>query len=132
MKPLLDTHVLLWWFEKESKLSKAQRRILGKVSPKSPIFVSDITLWEIATLVDLGRVRLAIPLRQWLDQATASPIVERVHLSPAIAAETTTLPAHFHRDPADRIIVATARVLGATLLTNDARIIEAKVISTLS
>ncbi len=132
MKPLLDTHVLLWWFEKESKLSKAQRRILGKGSPQNPIFVSDITLWEIATLVDLGRVRLTIPLRQWLDQATAPPIVERVHISPAIAAETTTLPSHFHRDPADRIIVATARVLGATLLTSDERIIEAKVVSTLS
>lgn len=46
MKPLLDTHVLLWWFEKEGKLSKAQRRVLGKASPQSPIFVSDITLWD--------------------------------------------------------------------------------------
>jgi PIN domain nuclease of toxin-antitoxin system len=131
MKPVIDTHILLWWFEKEKKLSKAQRRVLGKASPQSPIFVSDITLWEIATLVDLGRVRLAIPLRQWLDQATASPIVERVSVSPAIAAETTSLPSHFHRDPADRIIVATARILGATLLTSDERIIAANVVPTL-
>ena len=132
MKPLLDTHILLWWFEKESKLSKAQRRVLAKVSPQNPVFVSDITLWEIATLVELGRVRLAIPLRQWLDQATASPIVERLNISPAIAAETATLPAHFHRDPADRIIVATARILGATLLTNDERIIKANIVPTIN
>jgi len=67
MKPLLDTHILLWWFEKAKELSSAQRRVLDKASPQNPIYVSDITLWEIATLVDLGRVRLAIPLRQWLD-----------------------------------------------------------------
>ncbi len=131
MKPLLDTHILLWWFEKESKLSKEQRRVLEKASPQSPIFVSDITLWEVATLVDLGRIRLTLPLRQWLDQATASPIVERVSISPAITAETTLLPHHFHRDPADRILVATARILGATLLTTDERIVKADIVPTL-
>ena len=131
MKVLLDTHVLLWWFENENKLSRAERRVLRASSGQNPILVSDISLWEIATLVDLGRIRLGLPLRQWLDQATAPPLVERVPISPAVAAETATLPATFHRDPADRIIVSTARVMGATLLTHDEDIVAAGVVPTL-
>jgi PIN domain nuclease of toxin-antitoxin system len=131
MKALVDTHIFLWWFEADRHLSKAERRVLGKASAENPILVSDITLWEIATLIELGRIRLGLPLRQWLDQATAPPLVERVPISPAIAAETATLPGHFHRDPADRIIVASARVTGATLLTHDDRILKARVVPTL-
>ena len=85
--------------------------------------MSDISLWEVATLHSLGRIRLAVPLREWLDKAAAPPLVQRHGISPAIAAEVAALPDSFHRDPADRILVATARVLGATLLTQDRRII---------
>jgi PIN domain nuclease of toxin-antitoxin system len=132
MRPLIDTHILLWWFEKERHLSRAERRVLGKASAANPVLVSDISLWEIATLLDLGRIRLGLPLRQWLDQATAPPLVERVPLSPAVAAETANLPANFHRDPADRIIVASARIMGATLLTHDERIVAAGVVPVLT
>ena len=93
--------------------------------------MSDITLWEIATLLELGRVRLRLPLREWLERATAPPLVQRVGITPAIAAEAAALPPILHRDPADRIIIATARVLGATLLTLDQRIIDAKVVPTI-
>ena len=132
MRVLVDTHVFLWWFEDEKKLSKAERRVLGKASPDNPILISDISLWEIATLAGLSRLQLDLPLRQWLDQATAPPLVERVPISPAIAAETAAFPASFHRDPADRIIVASARILGATLLTHDERIIKARIVPTLA
>ena len=94
--------------------------------------MSDISLWEVATLYSLGRIRLAVPLREWLDKATAPPLVRRFGISPAIAAEVATLPDSFHRDPADRILVATARVLGATLLTQDRRIVNAALADTLS
>ena len=93
--------------------------------------VSDISLWEVATLHDLGRIRLAMPVREWLDRATAAPLVRRQGISPAIAAELTVIPNSFHRDPADRILVATARVLGATLLTQDRRIAESGLLETL-
>ena len=96
------------------------------------MLVSDISLWEISTLYDLGRIRLAVPLREWLDKAVAPPLVRRQGISPAIAAELAALPDSFHRDPADRILVATARVFGATLLTHDRRIIEANLAETLS
>ena len=79
----------------------------------------------------LGRIRLSLPLRDWLEAAVAPPLVRRCGISPAIAAELASLPESFHRDPADRILVATARVLGATLLTPDRRIVEAALATTL-
>jgi PIN domain nuclease of toxin-antitoxin system len=94
--------------------------------------VSDISLWEIATLASLGRIEVSIPIREWLENACAEPLVHRCGISPAIAAEVAALPDSFHRDPADRILVATARVLGATLLTQDRRIVEAGLATTLS
>ena len=132
MKALLDTHVLIWWLNDCNRLSPAQREFVGSVSPESPLLVSDISLWEVATLHSLGRIRLALPLREWLDKATAPPLVRRHGISPAIAADVAALPDSFHRDPADRILVATARVLGATLLTQDRRIVDAALADTLS
>ncbi len=131
MKFVLDTHVLLWWFE-EHRLPATHRRIIRRATAAQPLWVSDITLWEIATLLALRRIRLRVPLREWLDRATAAPLVMRHGISPAVAAEIAALPSTFPRDPADRIIVATARVLGATLLTADRRIVESGVVPTLS
>ena len=131
MKTLLDTHVLIWWLNDLGRLSPAQQEVVGSVSPESPLLVSDISLWEVATLRSLDRIRLTIPLREWLDKA-APPLVRRCGVSPAIAAEVAALPTSFHRDPADRILVATARVLGATLLTQDRRIVDAALADTLS
>ena len=132
MIALLDTHVLIWWLNDGEALSQEQQAVLESASPATPIRVSDISLWEVATLHSLGRIRLTIPLRDWLEKAVAPPLVRRIGISPAIAAELATLPDSFHRDPADRIIVATARTLGATLLTKDRRIIDAALITTLS
>ncbi|MGH9318741.1 MAG: type II toxin-antitoxin system VapC family toxin [Vicinamibacteria bacterium] len=128
MKLLLDTHVLVQWIEGET-LSKAHRRLIDKANEDDPLRICDISLWEIATLFELGRIQLDLPLRDWLERATAPPLVQRISITPAIAAEVAGLPDSFHRDPADRIIVSTARVLAATLLTRDRRIIDAKLVS---
>jgi len=130
MNALLDTHVLLWWLEDRKRLTPAHARIISEACPTEPLLVSDISLWEIATLYELGRIRVALPLRQWLESAVAPPLVRRCGISPAVATEVATLPTRFHRDPADRIIVSTAKVHGATLLTCDRRIIESRVVST--
>ena len=130
MKALLDTHILVWWFESVDRLSEAQRKIVETASPDSPVWVSDISLWEIATLWELGRIRLRMPLRSWLEAATAPPLVRRFGITPAVAAEVAVLPAGFHRDPADRILVATARILGAALVTQDKRIQQAGIVPT--
>lgn len=132
MKALLDTHILLWWFDAVSRLSPRQEELLQGASEEEPLWVSDITLWEVATLSSLGRIELSLPLRDWLEQATALPLVQRLPITPAVAAEVAALPDSFHRDPADRIIVASARVLGATLLTRDGRIIDSGLVPTVS
>ena len=132
MAALLDTHVLLWWLDDRDRLSPAQQEVVASASPESPLLVSDITLWEVATLHGLGRIRFTVPLREWLEKATAPPLVRRHGISPAVAAEVASLPDSFHRDPADRILVATARVLGATLLTQDRRIVAAALVDTLN
>ena len=131
MKALLDTHILLWWHGDRGRLSQEQQDVIAAAGADSPLEVSDISLWEVATLYSLGRIRLTIPLREWLDKAVAAPLVRRHGISPAVAAELASLPDSFHRDPADRILVATARVLGATLLTRDRRIAEAELVDTL-
>ena len=132
MTALLDTHVLIWWLSDRTQLSPGQREVIESATSDVPVFVSDISLWEVAMLASLGRIRLALPLREWLDKAVAPPLVRRQGISPAVATEVAALPDSFHRDPADRILVATARVLGATLLTNDHRIIDASLTPTLS
>ena len=132
MTALLDTHVLVWWLNDRRRLSAAQRDVVASADAGSPLLVSDISLWEVATLHSLGRIRLAIPLREWLEKATAPPLVRRQGISPAIAETVAALPDSFHRDPADRILVATARVLGATLLTQDRRIIDAGLVDIVS
>ena len=129
---LLDTHILLWWHGDRSRLSRNQQDVIASADADSPLQVSDISLWEVAMLHSLGRIRLKIPLREWLEKVVAPPLVRRHGISPAVAAELVSLPDSFHRDPADRILVATARVLGATLLTQDHRIVEAKLVNTLS
>src|SRR5579883_1664497 len=115
MKALLDTHIFLWWLEDKNRLSPHQQQIVSKAQSSNPLLISDITLWEIATLYQLGRIKLAFPLRDWLDRAAAPPLVESHAISTAIAAQVASLPSSFHRDPADRIIVSTAILLGATL-----------------
>lgn len=132
MKALLDTHVLVWWLGQDPRLSRRQMEILESADPEAPLLVAGISLWEIATLNGLGRLEFQVPLRDWLEQATAPPLVELVPITPAIAAEVASLPDSFHRDPADRILVASARVLGATLLTRDRRIIDSELVPTIS
>ena len=127
---LLDTHILLYWFSGSSHLTARESRIVDEASAESPLLLAGISLWEIATLYGLGRITLGLPLREWLERAAAPPLVRVVGISPAIAAAVAALPQTFHRDPADRIIVATAQLSAATLLTRDRRIIEAGVVAT--
>jgi PIN domain nuclease of toxin-antitoxin system len=129
VRVLLDTHILRYWLAR--RLTRRQRAALQGASADEPLWVSDISLWEIATLSSLNRIRLHLPVRDWLEAAVSPPLVRRISMSPAVAAEVAALPDTFHRDPADRIIVASARNLGARLLTQDRRIIDSGVVATL-
>jgi PIN domain nuclease of toxin-antitoxin system len=128
---LLDTHVVLWWFDRSKRLSRSQQRMLARNDSEHPLGLADISLSEIAMLVEAGRVRLALPLDEWLARATAAPRVEVCPVTPAVASEIVALESTRSWDPADRIIVATARVLGVPLVTSDARIIDSKLVPTI-
>jgi PIN domain nuclease of toxin-antitoxin system len=84
--------------------------------------VCDISLWEVALLVQLGRLRLDDALDDWLRIAASPAAVNVLPITPAVVTEMNRLPIGFHQDPADRLIVATARVAGLPLATHDTRI----------
>jgi PIN domain nuclease of toxin-antitoxin system len=87
-----------------------------------PFHLSVISVWEVSRKESLGKLRLSLPMRQWLDGATREPFVALQPLTVDIAHESNHLPGEFHRDPADQIIVATARLQQFTLITADERI----------
>jgi PIN domain nuclease of toxin-antitoxin system len=127
--PLLDTHIWIWWMLGDPSLSHSEREVLDALPGGSRPVISDISLWEFATLVDLGRIRIDCPVEDWLSIA-ASPATVRVQpITPGIVTEMNRLPADFHRDPADRLIVATARFLKLPLATKDRKIRSSRLVS---
>jgi len=120
---LLDTHIWVWWVHGSPNLSAATSRLVRE-RVDGGLGVSIISCWEVAKLVQLGRLVLPIAVDEWLTRALAYPGVQLLPLSPAIVVDSTQLPGSFHRDPADQLLVATARTLGIPLLTVDSRIRE--------
>lgn len=120
---VLDTHAWIWWVDGDERLTLAQRDVIS-AEEGSLIGVSAISCWEVAKLVELGRLALSCSLEEWLDQALSYPGVQLIALTPEIAIESTRLPGDFHRDPADQIIVATARVYSCSLVTSDEKILK--------
>ena len=126
--PLLDTHVWIWWMLGDPSLPRAEREALDTLPADSRPVISAISLWEVATLVDLDRIKLDRPLEEWLGIA-ASPATVRIQpITTEIVAEMNRLPASFHRDPADRLIVATARSLKLPLATKDRKIRRSRLV----
>jgi PIN domain nuclease of toxin-antitoxin system len=117
---LLDTHVLLWLLNGEARLSPAARSRIDGAAQQRQLWVSAITPWEIGMLVAKSRLVLDRDVGDWIDAALALPGLQLAPLEPGVAVASTRLPQHFHGDPADRIIVAIARHLGAALVTADA------------
>jgi PIN domain nuclease of toxin-antitoxin system len=120
---LLDTHIWVWWVHGSDRLSQTQLDVI-EANEEGVIGVSAISLWEIAKLVENGRLELPVSLERWFAQALNYPGVQIIELTPEIAAESTRLPGEFHRDPADQIIVATARVMKCKLVTSDEKILN--------
>jgi len=131
IKFFLDTHILIWWLEGLSGLTAGQRQVLDQFDLHRPFGVSDITLAEIGCLHAGGRISLSGELGDWLARATAEPLVKLCRITPTVVSEISRLPDTMPRDPSDRIIVATARVHGATLLTRDRRILASGALPTL-
>lgn len=122
---VLDTHVLIWWVNGDTeKISpKAQTTIQNEIS-NGEIIISSISAWEIAMLVNKECITLSMDLEQWLLLIEQIETVKFYAIDNEIALKSTQLPGEFHKDPADRMIVATARKLGATLISADEKILK--------
>ena len=117
---LLDTHALVWLVHGDEQLSPPARK---RIASASAVWVSAISAWEVGMLVAKGRLQLAQDVKEWFDAVLGLPGLHLAPLGLEVAVASTRLPGEFHGDPADRIIVATARHLSATLVTADQKII---------
>lgn len=121
---LLDTHILVWLLEATGRLSPGTVSAIDRSAASGDLCVSAITFWELGLLDAAGRVRLKQPFADWLHRAKAETGIAVAPLTEQMAFDSTRLPGDFHRDPADRFIVATARILDATVVTRDQHIIR--------
>jgi PIN domain nuclease of toxin-antitoxin system len=126
--PLLDTHAWIWWVDQDRRLGAKTIAALDALPANQRPYVADISLWEVAMIVERGRLALDLPLREWLDAAAHRKTVQVIPVTPQIAAEVAVLPASFHRDPADRLIVATSRALNLPVLTQDKLITASRLV----
>jgi PIN domain nuclease of toxin-antitoxin system len=118
---VIDTHVLVWALDDDDRLGPKARVLIDR---SETALLSAISIWEIALLVKKSRLVLKNDLADWVKQALALPSLVLAPLDPAIALDSVTLPGEFHNDPADRIIVATARHHDVPLLTIDRAILD--------
>lgn len=122
---LLDTHAWLWSVEAETRrIGRRARQLLSRAESQDAIRVSPVSLFEVAALHYAGRLRLPLPPEQWIRESLDVAAIRLAELSPAIAMDAGALPRESLPDPLDRLLVATARQLGATLLTADTRIVS--------
>ncbi|MBB4190766.1 PIN domain nuclease of toxin-antitoxin system [Rhizobium aethiopicum] len=121
---VIDTHILVWAMQDDARLGSQARRIIDEMTEKSRILISAITPWEIAMLVQKGRLALGDDVGRWIDSALSLPGLQLAPIEPSIAIDSVRLPGEFHADPVDRIIAATARFHRAPLLTADQAILS--------
>lgn len=117
---VLDTHVVVWWVSGSNRLSARAKRAIEQSLRKGPAIASTISVLEIATAVRRGRLELQSPVEEWLTDVSALPELRFEPVSVEIARRAGGLPDTAPGDPADRIIIATAQVLGARLVSADA------------
>lgn len=120
---VLDTHVWVWWVHADAHLAANHHKMLD-ARIDDGLGVSIISCWEIAKLVEYGRLKLPHDVSHWLGNALETQGIKLLELSPAIVVESTQLPQPFHKDPADQMIVATARVYNCPLVTADDKILK--------
>jgi PIN domain nuclease of toxin-antitoxin system len=121
---ILDTHTWVWWVSSPKRLSPSAKKIIDHSMENNEIFISSISTWEVAILVDKDRLKLTLEVNDWIARSERLPFVTFISIDNTIALKSVFLPGDFHSDPADRIIVATAITTGAPLVTKDERILS--------
>ena len=124
MTLLLDTHVLIWFAEGDESLPESSAERIDGLREEQGLAASAINFWEVAMLHRRKRVSLSVPIRQWRSVVLEAPGITEAPLTGEIAIESVELPGDIHSDPADRMLIATARLNGWTLATRDDRILR--------
>ncbi|MGI9289081.1 MAG: type II toxin-antitoxin system VapC family toxin [Pseudomonadales bacterium] len=120
---VLDTHTLIWWVDGSAQLSASAKRLINKtLKDGGEVIVSSMSAWEVAMLISRGRLVLSMDVDSWLDEVARIDGVRFMPVDNEIGVKSTQLPGRFHKDPADRMIVATARKLSVPLVTADDKI----------
>ncbi len=120
---LLDTHIWWWSLTEPENLSKTAIKTI-KQTKTDHRMIASVSIWEFAMMVAKKRISLKIPVAKWLSRALKETGLGVIETSPEIAIDACNLPGKFHKDPADRLIVATARVNNLRLLTKDQKMLE--------
>ena len=121
---LLDTHTWLWLLHEPDQLSTPAQNVITESENNNSILISSISVWEIATKQSLNKLQLSLPIHQWFALAQQQPGTLIEPLSPLDAIHSANLPGDFHKDPADRILVAIARRYDIPLITCDTKILS--------
>ena len=121
---ILDTHVLVWLVSDDKRLGRVARTTIEEAAQTDRVAVSAITPWEIAILVEKGRLRLAQDVRFWIESLLMLPGIYLAPIEPEIAIASVQLPGDFPADPADRFIVSTARYHNIPLITADSAMLS--------
>ena len=122
MRIVLDTHAWIWWVTEDRRLSRRGAQAIQHAREEGELSLSMISIWEVAKKVEKRQLVLDRPMRDWLEQATGRSGLVLAELTPAILVDSCDLPQPFHGDPADQLIVATARHERAALVTKDRNI----------
>jgi PIN domain nuclease of toxin-antitoxin system len=122
MPTLLDTPAWVWWLTKDRRLSARARSVLATALDQQDLWISLISVWEVAKKVEKQQLVLDRPLDLWLDEAMTPRGLGVWEMTRPILVQSCELPRPFHGDPADQILVATARLHGAVVVTKDQRI----------
>ncbi len=121
MRTLLDTHAWIWWVTEDRRLSARAKAAIRTGQRQHTLWLSLISIWEVAKKIEKGQLGLDRPLDEWLDVATTMPGLQLGELTRPILVESCRLPPPFPGDPADQLIVATARAGDAVVVTKDRR-----------
>lgn len=131
MRYLLDTHTWIWWNMNPQNLSQRVTEIISNIDAYEEMLLSAISPWEFSKLLEKQRIGISCNPEDWIHIAIDMPKLRIAPLSPILSYRSTVLPQPFHNDPADQIIVATAREENATILTKDEKILEYENVSSL-
>ena len=116
---VLDTHAWIWWVSNPENLSDVATDAINKAIPEMKIHVSSISVWEVALLVARGRLKLTLDVSDWVAKSESLPFLTFIPVNNNIVMKSVQLPGPFHKDPADRIIIATALSIGGILISKD-------------